>query len=282
MKFKFLLYGLTLVTVFYGHGQNEKGIVSSAINFNLKKDVLLVNYDCKTDVDDLHSIAAFATLLSKPEYAALNYHAVAGTYGMQNGLYVPPNELLDLAFGENWSDAHNAYEKALQKVSTLCAEVLKQNGTIWVAEAGQSDFSADLTKKLAQLFPELDNNSIYIVQHSEWNEEVTTPEKLSYLKANTTYHKIPDGNAKGNGTAGFRSPKTIDWKSTAQKRELTPVWRLAIQLGHQYNGQENRYLNTAIEKGGLDFSDFSEVCWILGLNEVTDAHSFFDFVDSDD
>ncbi len=271
-----------LTTVFSARAQDQKDIVSSTIDFNMSKDVLLVNYDCKTDVDDLHSIAAFATLLSKPKYKALNYHAVAGTYGMQNGLYVSPNELLDLAFSENWSDAHNAYDEALQKVSMLCAEVLKQSGTVWIAEAGQSDFSADLAKKLAQLFPELDNNSIYIVQHSYWNEEVTTPEKLSYVKANTTYYKIPDGNAKGNGTPGFRSPEPINWKSVAKKQGLTPVWELAIQLGHQYNGQENRYLNTAIEKGGLDFSDFSEVCWILGLDEVADADSFFKFISDDD
>ena len=69
-------------------------------SFNIEKDLLLVQYDCKTDVDDLHTVAAFFTLMSNVTYSNINYHAVAGTYGIQNGLYVPPNPLFELAFRE--------------------------------------------------------------------------------------------------------------------------------------------------------------------------------------
>ena len=51
---------------------------------------------------------------------------------------------------------------------------------------------------------------------------------------------------------------------------------MAITLGNQYNGQEGRSLNKAIAEGGLDFSDFSEVCWILNLKNLADVKDFFE------
>ncbi|TLP79178.1 hypothetical protein [Maribacter sp. ACAM166] len=53
---------------------------------NLAKDILLVQFDSKTDVDDLHSIANFVTLLEYSNYSDLNYHVIAGAYGIQEGL----------------------------------------------------------------------------------------------------------------------------------------------------------------------------------------------------
>ena len=204
---------------------------------------------------------------------------MVGTYGMQNGLYVPPNGLIDItAFGEHWSDAHNSYQKAIQTAVVLCVGIIQQNGTVWIAEAGQSDFSADLVKEVKKQLPKLVKNNIQIVQHSDWNEEVTTPEKLEYVKNHTSYHKIPDGNASHNGTPGLRSETPIDWESKIMNQQTATVWEVAIQLADEYNGKQNRYLNQAIQKGGMDFSDFSEVCWILDLNEIEDAKGFFDYI----
>ncbi|MDT0606545.1 hypothetical protein [Croceitalea rosinachiae] len=249
-----------------------------AAKFQLDKDLLLVHYDCKTDVDDLHSAAAFVTMLSKPKYLDLNYFAVGGTYGMQNGLYVPPNSLFDLAFGKRWVDAHNAYDKALKTVTLLSVKALSLNGNIWIAEGGQSDFTFDIIKTLRKAIPNLDTKRIHVIQHSDWNEEVTTPEKLDFIKSAATYHKIPDGNSTQNGTPGFRSEEVFPWAKNIKDKHLAKVWELAIQLGNQYNGLENRYLNKAIEKGGLDFSDFAEVCWILGLEKLEDTKAYFEFI----
>jgi len=263
------------------HSFGQENWVSTA-TFNLEKDLLVIQYDCKTDVDDLHSVAAFATLLSRSEYQNLNYHAVAGTYGMQNGLYVPPNELFALAFGKQWSDAHNSYEVALKTIVQLAIKTLNSNGSIWIAEAGQSDFTFDVVKALQLELPNFDNKRIHVVQHSDWNEEVTTPEKLDFVKSSINYHKIPDGNATQNGTPGFRSETLVPWSDSIKEEHLSKVWKLAIKLGNQYNGKDNRYLNQAIEKGGLDFSDFSEVCWILGLTDIEDANAYFEFISEKD
>ncbi len=244
--------------------------------FNIEKDLLLAQFDCKTDVDDLHSIAAFATLVSNAPFSKINYHAVAGTYGIQEGLYVPANALFQEAFGDNWTDAHNDFTAAVNKVSDIAIKTLVAGGNIWIAEAGQSDFSAALIKAIKTKIPSFaSSDKIHIVQHSNWNEKVTSAESLAFVKKNISYHKIADGNAEGNGTPGFRSPDFTNWKMHLKSSHLIAVWQLAITLGNQYNGKNERYNNEAIAAGGLDFSDLSETCWILGLENIQDTAEFF-------
>lgn len=245
-------------------------------NFAIEKDLLLAHFDCKTDVDDLQSAAAFVTLLSDIEFSKINYHAVAGTYGIQEGLYVPPNDLFQRAFGDNWTDAHENLKKAIEKVKEIAKTTLKNQGDIWIAEAGQSDFSAELIKAIQADLTDINiSQRIHIVQHSDWNEEVTSAVALDYVKKNIDYHKIPDGNAVGNGTPGFRSPEYSGWKDKIKNPKLIETWQLAIDLSNKYNGKNGRYNNAAISAGGLDFSDLSEVCWILGLQDIKDTEHFF-------
>jgi hypothetical protein len=245
-------------------------------NFDVDKDLLLAHFDCKTDVDDLQTVAALVTLMSDNEYSEINYHAVAGAYGIQEGLYVPPNDLFKLAFGDNWTDAHENVKNAVDQVKVIAEATLRNQGDIWIAEAGQSDFSAKLIKAIKADLPDIDiSQRIHIVQHSDWNEEVTSAVYLDFVKKNIDYQKIPDGNAVGNGTPGFRSPEYTNWKDKFRDPKLIEVWQLAIDLSNRYNGKEGRYNNEAISAGGLDFSDLSEVCWILGLEDIRDTEHFF-------
>ncbi|QIA08313.1 hypothetical protein [Draconibacterium halophilum] len=244
--------------------------------FNTEKDLLVMQFDCKTDVDDIHSAAALKTLLSNHEFDAVNYFAVAGTYGIQEGLYVPPNKLFQQAFDERWSDAHANREKAVEEMKNVTLECLQKGGSVWIAEAGQSDFSAELIKAIQKETPDINTaERIHIVQHSDWNEDVTSAKSLAFVKAHSNYHKIPDGNAEGNGTPGFRTPGYSAWKTKVQDPELIKLWRLAVEIGLKYNGKDGRYNNEAIASGGLDFSDLSEVCWILGIQSIKDTDEFF-------
>ncbi len=246
--------------------------------FDMEKDLLMAQFDNKTDIDDLHTAAALATLVHHPNYHNLNYFPVAGTYGIQEGLYVPPNELMALAFNKEWADAHADRDKAIENVIPKIRKVLNNGGAIWVADAGQSDFTALWVKELLNLEPDLNTKEkIHVVQHSDWNEEVTTTQLLNYVKDKTDYHKIPDGNAIGNGTPGFRAPQPVQWRAYISNENLIRIWETAIRIGNQYNGKENRYLNEAISNGGLDFSDLSEVCYILNIEEIKDAEAFFDY-----
>lgn len=245
--------------------------------FDVTKDLLLAQFDCKTDVDDLHTVAAMVTLLSHDRFSNIDYHAIAGTYGTQGGLYVPPNSLFKLAFDDNWTDAHDQMEKAVESVMKRVKKALDRDGDIWIAEAGQSDFSAALVKAVKVAWPDLDTKErIHIVQHSGWNEQVTSPESLSYVKENADYIKIPDGNAVGNGTPGFKDADYHDWASKLANEKLKAVWLHATELSNEYNGKDGRYNNEAISAGGLDFSDLSEVCWILNLQHISDTNQFFE------
>ncbi|MBN2425265.1 MAG: hypothetical protein JXB44_09595 [Calditrichaceae bacterium] len=199
--------------------------------FNIEKDLLLVQFDCKTDVDDLHTVAALVTLLSDSIFSKIKYHAVAGAYGIQEGLYVQPNPLFQLAFGDNWTDAHENLESAVEKVKMIIKTTLANRGDIWIAEAGQSDFTGRLIKAIQSDLPDISfSQRIHVVQHSDWNEKVTFPESLEFVKKNADYHKIPDGNAVGNGTPGFRSPEYTQWKRKISNPKLTEIWQLANDL----------------------------------------------------
>ncbi len=276
MKSNFLL--LTLCIILSAIGSSEASNPETIKKkFNPKKDLLLVQMDCKTDVDDIHTLAALVTLLSDEKLSNVNFHAVAGTYGIQEGLYVPPNPLFELALGNNWSDAHADVEKAAERVSLLVLQTLADKGHIWIADAGQSDFSARVIRIVEQEMPDLEiADKIHVVQHSNWNEEVTDPDALAYVKSTADYHKIPDGNAVGNGTPGFRTPEFSNWKDELSDPRLIEIWQLAVNLGNKYNGKEGRYNNEAVEAGGLDFSDLSEVCYILDLDDIKDTQEFFD------
>lgn len=279
MKLKTIVFIALVITSISSQANIMDNASPKQGRFNIEKDLLLVQFDCKTDVDDLHTVAAFTTLVSRQAYSKINYHAVAGTYGTQEGLYVPPNDLFQLAFGDNWTDAHNNMQGGVEKVKPIAIKTLVAGGDVWIADAGQSDFSAELVKAIQKDFPEIETSKrIHVVQHAEWNEEVTTPEKLEFVKQNTEYIKIPDGNGVGNGTPGFRSAEFTQWDKVITDPELTKVWQLAIDLANKYNGKEGRYNNEAIAAGGLDFSDLSEVCWILGLQDIKDVEHFFNLI----
>ena len=275
MKFKTLLFTAVAV-VFIVLQSNSPKDSSKKETFDMEKDLLLAQFDCKTDVDDIHTMAALATLLADSGFSDVNYHAVTGTYGIQEGLYVPPNDILNLAFGDNWTDAHEDFESAVSKVKDLVVTTLDNQGDIWIAEAGQSDFTAVLIKTLKADHPEINTfQRFHVVQHSNWNEEVTSPESLEFVKDNADYQKIPDGNAVGNGTPGFRSPDFTRWENEISDPRLTEIWQLATDIANKYNGKDGRYDNEAISTGGLDFSDLSTVWWILDMKDIEDTEQFF-------
>ncbi|MCB9210060.1 MAG: hypothetical protein H6609_11855 [Ignavibacteriales bacterium] len=255
---------------------NNKSASSQIGRFQTERDLLLLNFDCKTDVDDLHSVAGVFTILSNPLFSEVNYYAVSGTYGIQDGLYVPAEDLFNAAFENKWSDAHTNFNKSLEKVSELVKKTLQNSGKVWIAEAGQSDFTAALIKNIKLNQPEIDTKeNIFVVQHSNWNENMTLEENLNYVKSNCTYIKIPDGNKIGNGSPGLKSSDPIALNKYIFNQEIIKVWNLALTTADKFNGKEDRYLNEAIANGGLDFSDVSETCWIFGYENIIDIEQFF-------
>ena len=158
----------------------------------------------------------------------------------------------------------------------ITTNTLERGGNIWIADAGQSDFSAALIRNIKFTIPKIETKSrINVVQHSDWNESVTASDNLSYVKANTSYHKIPDGNVIGNGSPGFKTDKIVIWQDYMMNPEIVKVWELAIEIANEYNGTEGRYKNPEIANGGMDFSDVSETCWIFGFESLINVEDFF-------
>ena len=165
---------------------------------------------------------------------------------------------------------------AIKEVNVIAKATLSNGGDIWIAEGGQSDFSAELVKSIQADLPNVQTvQRIHVVQHADWNEKVTTPASLKFVKENTAYQKIADGNVVGNGTPGFRTPRYTQWKDKVKDPKLKQIWQLAVDLGLKYNGKDGRYNNDAVASGGLDFSDLSETCWIFGLEGIKDTEEFF-------
>lgn len=274
MRYKFFFLLIFLIHLLSCTTISEKPNIGQ---FNVKSDLFLAQFDCKTDVDDIHSVAGVATILADPRFSGVHAHAVAGAYGIQEGLYVPGDSLFKTVYGNNWSDAHSNYKKALNEVTLLVTKTLKNSGNIWIAEAGQSDFTAALIKIIKDSLPDIETTKrIHVVQHSEWNENNTSPENLAYVKANADYHKIPDGNVLDNGSPGFYSEEKISIQEYIKDPEVLTIWQLAMEIANNFNGKEGRHNNPAIAKGGLDFSDVSETCWIFGFNHLKNSKQFFE------
>ena len=273
MKYKAILILLSVIYMSLACSADNTAKVG---RFNVEKDILLVQLDCNTDVDDIHTAAALATMMYNSEFSKINYHVVTGTYGIQGGEYVPPNSLLELAFENNWTDAHENFDDALKQTKVLVKTTLENGGDIWIAEAGQSDFSAELIKAIQSDLNDINTTQrIHIVQHSDWNEENTLPSNLAFVKENADYNRIPDGNAIGNGSPGFVSHEYTEWRSKIKDPKLLEIWQHSIDLANKYNGEDGRYNNPAMADGGLDFSDLAEVCWIFGLEDIKDVEHFF-------
>jgi hypothetical protein len=252
---------------------------SNSTRFNKHSDIILAHYDCKTDADDIHSAAALATLFLSNAYVSVEYHTVIGTYGIQDGEYINVPQYFEDLFPDNFSDAHNDFDNALTTASSKASRILENDGDVWIAEGGQSDFSYHIVKLLEKQYSKsLLRQRIHIIQHSEWNEKNTTQPFLEYLKTNIDYISIPDGNIQGNGSPGFNSAKYEDIVESINHQKVKEIWVKSIKTAKVYNGQGNRYLNPTMKDNGLDFSDFSEICYILSLEELDNIDQYFKYI----
>lgn len=270
------IFQIIIILLFLTSCYSKTPSIKMIGKFHADKDLFLAQFDSKTDVDDIHSIAGVATILRDPRFAGVKYHAVAGAYGIQEGLYVPANELFEEAFGNNWSDADSNFELALKEVTSIVIKTLKEDGDIWIAEAGQSDFASALIRNLKNINPSVQTEErIHVVQHSDWNENNASQQNLNFVKSNSDYIKIPDGNEIGNGSPGFKTYEHVIIKDKITDEDLLRIWEIATEIANKYNGIDNRYKNPAIADGGLDFSDVAETCCIFGFDHILDADQFF-------
>ncbi len=263
-----------------GGGQTPSG--SFPGRFNLSQDLFLAFYDNRPDADDIHSQAGVATMLEDRRFDNIDFYSVLGAYGKQGGAFLNSTSVMNLCFGSaNWTNAHTKdganWQASLQRVESRVNRALARGGDVWIMEAGQSDFSADLVRKLKAKSSSLNTRArIHIVQHSDYNEKETTPADLNYIRANTDYNKIPDGNAFNNGSPQFLTRSDTRWALATSLPRVGACWAEARRVADRNNFSGNgHYENPAIEAGGFDFSDVVEATWIFGFNSLRNVDAFF-------
>ncbi len=237
--------------------------------FDPSRDLLVANYDSKPDVDDLQAVAGLGSVLKHPDYACVDYIATAGAYGAQGGEFLPAAALFTLAFGDKWQDAHADREGAIATLAERMAATIAAGGRVWVAEAGQSDVTAAAVERL----PKEMWTSVHVVQHSYWNESMTSEEAMQTVVYNTRYHRVQDGNFPDNGSPAFNTDDGSHWQVLLADPSIGPIWREAKRLSDFHNPQA-AYVNPAVAAGGLDFSDTVEIAYIFGFDDMAGVGEF--------
>ncbi len=237
--------------------------------FDTSRDLLVANYDSKPDVDDLQAVAGLGSVLKHPDFACVDYVATSGAYGSQGGEYLVAPELFNLAFGDNWLDAHLQRGQTIDTLAARMRATIADGGRVWVAEAGQSDVTAAAVEKL----PKDMWTSVHVVQHSYWNESMTSKDAMQTVVYNTRYHRIQDGNFPDNGSPAFNTTDGSHWAALLNDPLVSPVWTEAKRLSDFHNPKA-AYVNPAVAAGGLDFSDTVEIAYIFGFDDMAGVGDF--------
>ena len=240
--------------------------IATSGSYDPQRDLIALHFDHAPDRDDGH--AAVAALMVTRQLN-LTVQVVAGTYGLfSSDRYVAASEpLMSIVWGSQWLNAHRDFNGSVNTVVNRWASVLAAGGSIWVAEGGPSDFTAAVVARLQSLHSEFDTRQrIHLIQHSVWNEDHSSPVALDYVRANTRYVNIDDGN-NPNATADlrFESHNNGAFVSRALTSNYANEWAAAFA-----------YLSPS-EK--LDFSDVVEMLHILGIgsSQIRDVNDFGDF-----
>ncbi len=232
--------------------------------FDPERDLLSLHYDHAPGLDDAHAAVASRAISL---WLGIQPHVVSGTYGYGNKReYNSGSEkVMRDAWGGDWHNAHADRGGALSATVTAWLATIDGGGTIWIAEGGQSNFTADVIREIKARRPGLDTRlSIQLVQHSDFNETATADKDLAYVKAETTYTRIADGN-KVNATADL-DKNDDSFRRKALNSSLGATWRSAFEYTSDWNNR-------------ADFSDTVEVLHILGVGTdiVADTDDFADY-----
>ena len=237
--------------------------------FDTARDLLVANYDSKPDVDDLQAVAGLGSVLKHPDFACVDYIATSGAYGSQGGEYLVAPELFTLAFGDKWLDAHLQRGQTIDTLARRMRAAIERGGRVWVAEAGQSDLTAAAVEQL----PREMWTSVHVVQHSYWNETMTSKEAMQTVVYNTRYHRVQDGNFPDNGSPAFNTKDGSHWAALLGDPVVGPIWAEAKRLS-DYHNPKAAYVNPAVAAGGLDFSDTVEIAYIFGFDDMAGVGDF--------
>lgn len=241
-------------------GSNSQATLSGS--YNRSRDLIALHFDHAPDLDDGHAAAAAFVV---QDQLGLAVQVVGGTYGVYSAdRYVSASEpLMNTIWGSGWLNAHSNRFSAIDQATVRWAGALAAGGDVWIAEGGPSDFTAAVVRRIQQQYPEFQTrNRIHLIQHSKWNEDHALRADLDFVRSNTNYVVIEDGN-EPNSTADLREFRQ-SFVDSARASAYRGAWNAAFA-----------YLSPH-EK--LDFSDTVELLYILGIgtSQIANADDFAD------
>ncbi len=256
-------------------------------HFEKKSDLLLAQFDSKPDPDDIHAQAALGSMMLHPDLKGVKIYAVSGAIGVQKGLFIDSKELFNTAFGKRWTAANEDWDRAVSDIVKVVLPVIRKGGKVWVQEAGQSNITADWVKELLKSISAATiKERVIVVQHSNWNENMTAKDDLEYVKRMTTYFSIDDGNMEPTDEKGDRGPyttpayraKDAKWivlAKEARNAKVSKMWRLADEIVDLNFPDGVHHKWSYLHYDGVDYSDCCENWWILNIGEKADSHEKF-------
>ncbi|AXT53266.1 T9SS C-terminal target domain-containing protein [Aquimarina sp. BL5] len=260
--------------------------------FNKNKDILIAQFDSKPDPDDIHAQAALGSMLAHSDLDGVNAFGVAGAYGRQGGQFIDSDQLFEMVFGTgNWTDADADRSGSIKRIANKVIPILNGGGKVWVQEAGQSNITRDWVIEVQKsVNNNVVKNNVIVVQHSEWNQNLadntsnspaSNPVVLNFVRNNTTYFYIDDGNAPFGGFGDHGPWGTPEYRSRDQKwlnQALSSPNNKAKQLWTEAERViAIRYPNgvpydwSFMKNGGLDYSDCVENWWIFNIGNKADS-----------
>ncbi|WP_075342028.1 T9SS type A sorting domain-containing protein [Tenacibaculum agarivorans] len=258
--------------------------------FNKSKDILIAQFDSKPDPDDIHAQAALGCMLAHEDLRDINYYGVAGAVGNQEGKFIDSHTLFDMAFGpNNWTDANANWNASVTRIADRVIAVLQNGGKAWVQEAGQSNLTADWIAKVMETIPTATViSNVVVVQHGRWNEDHTDLSDLKFVRNNSQYFAIDDGNLpygsplrdRGQwSTPEYRNSdeKWMQQAKSSTNQKAKELWIEADRILNDTfpNGLPSSWLGKVRNRKGVDFSDCSENWWIFNVGDQADTISKF-------
>lgn len=263
-----------------GGGGGSGGVNLPAGSLYSPNDLLALHYDIAPDPDDIHAIAAGATV---SDFYQITPAVVIGAYGDNNNrqadylsivngqtLRSAGREVSERAYGPGWQSivldtqgTNAGFAAAVQAQADKWIPVLNAGNHIWVADGGPMDFTEDVIDRLqaAGISNAVIASRVHVIQHSNWNIGNTANTNFQQVQSQSDYIKIEDGNFF-NATANFKVSGNIpnSFRNWAENSVKGSAWQFALTYFTQH----------------LDFSDTVEYMHILGIgtNEINDTPDF--------
>ncbi|MCM8532078.1 MAG: Ig domain-containing protein [Lentisphaeraceae bacterium] len=278
--------------------------------FDKSNDILIAQFDNRADADDVHSQAALGCMLLHEDFKGVNVYGVMGATGTQKAKIIDSSALFNAIYGpqgnNTWTDARSKNEhshvispewtRSVERIKNKVLPILQSGGHVWVQEAGQSHLTADWIQALHAegISKNLTRSNVHVVQHSSFNHGACRKSDMVFVRANSDYILIPDGNGNHDSEKGQDAshiegyPRTIngstDYETDDNELEAHKPLRQGASSSSNPNETIRNYWSlvekitkgfnhgySVIPDGGLDFSDCSENHWIFDLGPSLDS-----------